>query len=179
LSIAAALPDARLTAVASLRDEIAGIAQTTYAPEADVSFDVRPDSAHQADLSYSWFADTRHALSDLVDSIRSLLAKLAPVTTVKSAGAGMAAATIVRYDGRVQAAWSVTSSSAFADVHIAALDHTYALRQAFAAAIAAAGGTLISISASAASPLTIVQAFARARALKLALERLGGLVEHG
>jgi hypothetical protein len=57
------------------------------------------------------------------------------------------------------------------------LEKAYALRAAFAGAIAAAGGTMVSISQAVANPLTVLRALAAARALKQALDRLATAVE--
>jgi hypothetical protein len=66
---------------------------------------------------------------------------------------------------------------ALADAHLTSLEKAYALRVAFAGAIAAAGSTMVSISMAVANPLTGLRAVASAKALKQALERLAAAVQ--
>ena len=172
--------DAQLAAVLQLRGEIEGIDGTSRTAAA-----VQPDSA----MSYSFgifsslspFSGAEQAVAEIVTSIQSTLAKLAPIATIETSSDGLTVRSVINYTGRIASVWSSSASSAAAntlvDAHLASLQKAYALRAAFAGAIAAAGSTMVSISLAVANPLTVLRALASARALKQALDRLAAAVE--
>jgi hypothetical protein len=88
---------------------------------------------------------------------------------------------VINYTGRVASVWGNSSPFAaptsLADAHLASLEKTYALRAAFAGAVAAAGSTLVSIAQAVTNPFTVPRALASARALKQSLDRLAAAVE--
>ncbi len=181
--ISPASQEPRVAAVAALRDQIAAIPRTPILhPGGEQSFAVQAAGAEGPEVSFAWYnslSDAGEAFSGLVERVRALLAQLAPIAQIKSSSGSMSAVTVLRYDGLVRSAYSSSSSFSFAAQHVTCIDHAFALRQAFAAALAAAAGTLLSIAAAAANPLTLLQAFFHARALEQALLRLQGLVDHG
>ena len=173
--------DSQLASVLQLRSEIEGLDMATREPATAL----RPDT----ELSYSYglfsslspVSNAEQTVADIVASIRATLAKLAPVATIETASDGMTVRSVMNYAGRVVSVWSDTPSSAaagaLADAHLVSLDKAYALRAAFAGAIAAVGSTLVSISLAVANPLTVLRALASAKALKQALDRLAEAVE--
>jgi hypothetical protein len=120
-------------------------------------------------------------VADIVTSVRATLAKLTPVYTLETSRDGLTVRTVIQYTGRVASVWSQGNASSpaaavLAAAHLDSLQRTYALRIAFAGAIAAVGNTLVGISMAMANPLTALHALASAKALKLALERLAAAV---
>ncbi len=177
--------DPQLASLRQLCGEIEGIDRAARAPVSED--DVPPDSA----VSYSFgllsgfplISDAEQTIAEIVASVQATLAKLAPVATLETSRDGFNVKTAIQYRGRVASVVCNSSPDPYNSVsfltreHLATIEKTYALRTAFATAIAAVGGALVSISMAVANPLTVVQALASARALKKALERLAAAVE--
>jgi hypothetical protein len=169
-----------LASVIQVRREIEGIDGAARDPAA-----MRPDAA----MSYSFgllaslspFSGAEQTVADIVASIQTTLARLAPVATIETSADGLTVKSVINYAGRVTSVWSnspsSTAATALADAHLESLRKTFALRAAFAGAIAAAGSTMVSISLAVTNPLTVFGALASARALKQALDRLAAAVE--
>ncbi|MGO9338190.1 MAG: hypothetical protein ACLPY1_11850 [Terracidiphilus sp.] len=172
--------DPQLATVLQLRSEIEGIERESRDPAA-----TQPEAA----LSYSFgilsslfpFSSAEQTVAEIAASIRTTLAKLAPVAMIENSSDGMTVKSVINYTGRVASVWSNSSSptaaTALAHAHLASLEKAYALRAAFAGAIAAAGNTLVSISLIVSNPLTVLRAPVSARALKQALDRLAAAIE--
>jgi hypothetical protein len=172
--------DAQLATVIQLRGEIEAIDGASRNPAA-----MQPDAA----MSYSFgifsglstFSGAEQTVSEIVASIQLTLARLAPIATIENSADGLTVRSVINYSGSVASVWNRSDSSAagstLADAHLASLGKAYALRAAFAGAIAAAGSTMVSISLAVANPLTVLRALAAAKALKQALDRLGAAVE--
>jgi hypothetical protein len=163
-----------------LRCEIEGIE--------GASRDPAPMQADAA-MSYSFgifsilspISTAEQTVAGIVASIQSTLARLAPEATIETSSDGFAVRSAINYTGRVASVWSISPSSqaanALANAHLASLEKAYALRAAFAGAIAAAGSAMVSISLAVANPLTVMRALASAKALKVAMDRLAAAVE--
>jgi hypothetical protein len=181
--------DSQLCAITALRSEIEGIDRTIR--ESGASASSQPENA----LSYSFglssdvssFLSADQTAADIVASVRDTLAKLAPVYTLETSRDGLTVRSVIQYSGRVVSVWGQDKPSSFAATaelaaaglafaHMASLERTYALRIAFARAIAAAGSTLVAVSVAVANPLTALHALASATALKQALDRLSAAV---
>jgi len=172
--------DSELAAAIQLRGEIEAIDAASRNPAA-----MQPEAA----MSYSFglfsslssFSSAEQTVAEIVTSIQTTLARLAPVATIETSADGLTVKSVINYTGRVASVWSRSSSSAaataLADAHHASLGKAYTLRSAFVGAIAAAGSALVSISQAVANPLTVLRALASARALKQALDRLSAAVE--
>jgi hypothetical protein len=178
--------DPQLASLRQLCGEIEGIDRAARTPASEDA--VPPDST--ASYSFGLFSgfplisDTEQTIAEIVASVQATLVKLAPVASLETSRDGFIVRTAIQYRGRVASVLcnslppgSDTPAFVLALGHLAAVEKTYALRVAFAAAIAAVGGALVSISMAVANPLTVVQALASARALKKALERLAAAVE--
>jgi len=171
--------DAQLTSLLQLGDEIEGIGRAARTQAAPI--------AAQGAVSYSIFfeispfSSAEKTVAEIVASIQSLLVKLAPVATIETSQGGLTVKTVIHYTGRVASVWNDAPSfllqGELARAHLDTLQKTYALRIAFARAIASAGGALLSIALAVANPLTALHALASAKALKSALERLAAAVE--
>lgn len=175
--------DSQLDTVTALRSEIEGIDRATRASTLDAA--TRPGGG----ISYSFglftdassFASVDQTVADIVTSVRAMLVKLAPVYTLETSRDGFAVRSVIQYTGRVASVWSQGNASSpaaagLAAAHLDSLQRTYALRIAFAGAIAAVGNTLVGVSLAMANPLAALHALASAKALKLALERLAAAV---
>jgi len=174
--------DSQVAALIQLRAEIEGIGRTASQSGAAA---MEPEGG----LSYSFglfsglssVAGAEQTVAEIVASVHAVLSKLTPIATIESCRDGMTARTVVHYVGRAESVWSNLTwsgpASEFADVHMASLQKTYALRAAFVGAIGAVGSALAAISLAVANPLTVLHALASARALKQALERLLAAVE--
>lgn len=174
--------DSQLDAVTALRSEIEGIDRAMRASTLDAA--TRPGGG----ISYSFglftdassFASVDQTVADIVTSVRAMLVKLAPVYTLETSRDGFAVRSVIQYTGRVASVWSQGNASSpaagLAAAHLDSLQRTYALRIAFAGAIAAVGNTLVGVSLAMANPLAALHALASAKALKLALERLAAAV---
>jgi hypothetical protein len=169
--------DSQLAALTALRAEIERIDRATREPAA--AAEPRMDAA----MSYSFgmFSGPEQTIAEIVASVHTTLARLTPVTTLETSKHGLTARTVINYTGRAASVWSNSPSSELAALlsgaHLDSLQKSYALRAAFAEAIAAVGSTLVSISVAVANPLTVLHALASANALKQALERLAIAVE--
>jgi hypothetical protein len=172
--------DSQLATVIQLRGEIEGIDGVSRAPAA-----MQPDAV----MSYSFgifsglspFSSADQTVAEIVTSIQITLARLAPVATIETSADGLTVKSVINYTGRVASVWSSSFSSpaseTLVNTHLTSLEKAYALRAAFAGAIAAAGSTMVSISQAVVNPLTVLRALASARALKQALDRLAAAVE--
>lgn len=178
--------DSQLATVIELRAEIEGIDRAARNPARAAEQD---NTLSYTAYSIGWPANlspisgARQHVDQIVASISVILSRLAPVATVETSINGFTARTVIHYTGRAASVWSGvgTDSSAQASqlsaMHLDALKKTYTLRVAFVGAIAAVASALASISLAAANPLTVLNAWASARALKHALERLVAAVE--
>jgi hypothetical protein len=178
--------DLQITSLKQLSSEIEEIDRAARAPaSADAT---QPDST----VSYSFgllsgfpvISDAAQTIAEVVASVQVTLAKLAPVASLETSRDGFTVKTAIQYRGRVASVFcnsslpiSYDSVYVLTREHLAAVEKTYALRAAFAAAIAAVGAALVSISMAMANPLTVLQALRSARALKEALERLAAAVQ--
>jgi hypothetical protein len=171
--------DSQLATVIQLRGEIEGIDRVSRSPTA-----MQPDAAVSYSVgifsSLSPFSNAEQTVAEIVNSIKSTLARLAPVATIETSSDGLTVRSVINYTGRVASVWSSSASSpaanTLANAHLASLQKAYALRSAFAGAIAAAGSTMVSISQALANPFTVLRALASAKALKQALDRLAAAV---
>jgi hypothetical protein len=172
--------DSQLATVFQLRGEIEGIDGASRNP-ATLQADAAMSYSFGIFSSLSPFSGAEQTVAEIVTSIQSTLARLAPVATIETSSNGLTVRSVINYTGRVASVWSSSVSSPAAntlvDTHLVSLEKAYALRAAFAGAIAAAGGTMVSISQAVANPLTVLRALAAARALKQALDRLATAVE--
>jgi hypothetical protein len=175
--------DSQLDAVTALRSEIERIDRATRASTLDSA------PCPGGGISYSFglftdassFASVDQTVADIVTSVRATLAKLAPVYTLETSRDGLTVRTVIQYSGLVASVWSqgnasLPAAAGLAAAHLDSLQRTYALRIAFAGAIAAVGNTLVGVSMAMANPLTVLHALASAKALKLTLERLAAVV---
>lgn len=169
--------EAQLTSLLLLGDEIESIGRTARDPAAPLA---AQGAVSYSILGFSPLASAEQTVAEIVASIRTLLAKLAPVATIETTLDGLTVKTAIHYTGRVASVWddgpSPLLQAELARAHLDALQKTYALRIAFARAIASAGGALMSIALAVANPLTALHAFASARALQSALERLAAAI---
>ncbi|MGD0629651.1 MAG: hypothetical protein ABR987_09870 [Terracidiphilus sp.] len=174
------MTDSQLATVLQLRCEIEGIdgaARNSAAaqPETAMSYSFGLFS------SLSPFSSAEQTVADIVASIQTTLARLAPVATIETSSDGLTVKSVINYTGRVTSVWnnlpSFAGATTLADAHLGALEKAYALRAAFAGAVAAVGSTMVSISQAVANPLTVLRALASAKALKQALDRLAAAVE--
>jgi hypothetical protein len=178
--------DLQIASLRQLCGEIEGIDRAAREPASEDA--VPQDSG----VSYSFglfsgfplISDAEQTVAEIVASVQATLAKLAPVASLETSRDGFTVRTAIQYRGRVASVLcnpsspdSYASVSTLTREHLDAVEKTYALRAAFAAAIAAVGGALVSISMAVTNPLTVLQALGSARALKRALERLAAAVE--
>jgi len=172
--------DSRLATAIQLRAEIEGIDGAARNPAA-MQPDATPSYSYGLLSSLSPFSNAEQTLADIVSSIQTTLARLAPVATIETSADGLTVKSVINYAGWVTSVWSNSTLSAaateLANTHLDSLQRAYALRAAFAGAIAAAGSTMVSISLAVANPLTVLHALSSARALKQALDRLAVAVE--
>jgi hypothetical protein len=174
--------NSQLAEMLRLRHEIEEIDKATREP---ATATMEPDDG----WSYSFgtfsgvspFSGVEQTVADIAAAIRTTLRKLAPVATLETSREGMIARTVINYSGRATSVWSNTPTTELAAAlegpHLESIRNAYALRAALMGAIAAAGSSLVSISAAVLNPLTALHALASARALKQALERLAAAVE--
>ena len=136
--------DALLQSVLQLRSEIEGIGAEQPGgiglPEMGavgaLSFSAGPFSGIPI------LSDAQETVANLVASVQSILAKLAPRATLESTVDGCSARSIVDYRGQVTTFFAPNEpEAALSAAHLELIGKAYALRAAFAAALAAAGGT--------------------------------------
>jgi len=167
----------RIEFVMSLRGEIEAIATATPPPkpEGELSYSLGLSAG------YPSISATEQTISSIIASVRRTLAKLAAEATLETAIDDSAARSVLTYDGRVASVFPVDLSSAsqaaLAAAHLDSLQRTFALRMAFAGAIAAAGGTMVAIAVAISNPLTMLHALYMARALQQSLDSLVTAVE--
>jgi hypothetical protein len=162
--------DALLQTVLQVRGEIEGIGAERQEEAGALAFSAVPLLSGRVE-----------SLAAVAASVHTILAQLAPRATLETVLGGRSAHSIIDYRGQVTTVFGRSAcgapEAALAAAHLERLGSTFALRAAFAGAIAAAGGTLVAISLAVMNPLGVFHALSMARALEKALQRLTAAVE--
>jgi len=161
--------DPQIVAITRLRSEIEGIARAATIGA--------PQNPGAVSFSPALLSDSRQSFTTLLATVQSLLAKLKPTALVQTTADPETIQTVIRYGTGTHSVSTPNLSLQLAQIHLRSLERTFALRSAVAGAIAAAAGTLMTLSASVVNPLTILHTLSMAKALQEALERLSGAVE--
>ena len=138
----------------------------------------RPDlSAGAVSYAPAFFPDAWQSFSSLAATVHALLAQLRPVATVQTTQDGASIETLVRYTGGTDSVATPNLSAQTGWIHLRSLERAIALRSAVGGALAAAAGTMMSLSVSVANPLYLLHALSAARSLEEALRRLLTAIE--